>query len=180
MKAFASPGYRLTSASTNLRRVLGFFLLICMLLGLVTNIVMTYQQTEFTPLGISRYYRGSGKPAEDPLVFPKSAQELLMNSHFHLFMMLLVLLVLCHIFYMTSAPEGVKKALTAISFVSLLVEIGAPWLIRYVSPGFAVVMLIASLLLVLSVLALALTPLYEIWFRPREVPHPRLVAGREA
>jgi hypothetical protein len=179
MKDFASSSYRLTSASTNLRRVLGFFL-ICMLLGLITNIVMTYQQTEFTPAGISTYYRGSDGPLEDTLVFPKSARELLMNSHFHLFMMPLVLLVLCHIFYMTTAPEGAKTGLTVVSFVSLLVEIGGPWLIRYVSSGFAIVMLIANLLLVLSVLALILAPLYEIWFRPREAPDPQAVRGRDA
>jgi hypothetical protein len=178
MKNFASSNYKLTTAPTNLRWVLSFFLIL-MFLGLVTNVVMTYRQTTFTPAGISTYYRGAESPSGDPLLFPKSANELLMNSHFHLFMMPLVLLVLCHIFYMTAAPERVKRGITVISFGSLLAEIGAPWLIRYVAPCFSVAMLLANLFLAASVLVLILAPLYEVWFKPREAPEAQAVRGRE-
>src|SRR5262245_42112038 len=108
MKAFTQPTYRLRSASPNLRLVLGLYLVFA-LLGLATNLVMTYRETGFSLAGIETYYRGSPKTEGETLVYPKSAAELIFNTHFHLFMMPLVFLVMCHVFYMTASPEWLKR-----------------------------------------------------------------------
>ncbi|MFQ5458940.1 MAG: hypothetical protein ACE5FC_10905 [Myxococcota bacterium] len=165
MKAFSTNNYRITSASSNLRLVLGLFLVL-VLLGFATNIFLTYQQTGFTPEGITTYYRGAEDAAGETLSYPKSARELLMNAHFHLFMMPLILLVLCHVFYMTSASDFLKKAITWAAFGAVLGEITGPWMVRFLSAGFAVLMLFSNLLLAAALLVLILTPLYELWFKP--------------
>lgn len=166
MKAFASNGYKLTTASTNLRLVLSLFLLFT-LLGYATNLILTYRQTGFSIEGITTYYRGAEDASGEVIAYPKSAAELLMNAHFHLFMMPLTLLVLCHVFYMMSVSEGLKRGLTWLSFGAVLVEIGGPWGVRYLSPGFAPVLLLGNLVLAGTLAVLILGPLYELWTKPR-------------
>ena len=167
MRAFAPPTYRLTTASGNLRLVLGFYL-VFVLLGLVTNGVETYRQTQFSLEGIATYYRGTGEQGGETLAYPKSVNELLLNSHFHLFIMSLTLLVLCHVFYMTAVSDRLKKGITWAVFLAALVEIGAPWLIRFVSADFAFLMAISGSVLGAGMLILIAVPLYEIGVKPRE------------
>ena len=165
MKDFSAKNYRLTSASTNLRLVLSLFLVL-VFLGFLTNLVMTYQQTGFTVEGIVAHYGGTVDASGEVLSYPKSAIELLMNAHFHLFMMPLILLVLCHVFYMLSVSDLLKRAITWSAFGAVLGEIGLPWAVRFLSPDFAILMLFSSVLLATSLLILILGPLYEIWFKP--------------
>lgn len=165
MKDFSTNNYRLTSASTNLRLVLSLFLAL-VFLGFLTNVVMTYQQTGFTVEGIATYYRGTEDASGEALSYPKSANELLMNAHFHLFMMPLILLVLCHVYYMLSVSDLLKRAITWSAFGAVLGEIGFPWAVRFLSADFAILMLFSSVLLAASLLILILGPLYEIWFKP--------------
>ncbi len=167
MKAFAPSTYRLATASANLRLVLGLYLLLT-LLGLLTNVTQTWLQTRFSPHGIAAYYRGAGEQEGETLAYAKSANELLLNSHFHLFIMSITLLVLCHIFYMTTAPDWLKKGLTCSVFLAALVEIGAPWLIRFVSADLAFLMAISGSVLGTGMLILIALPLIEIGIKPRE------------
>lgn len=176
MKVFASNGYRLTSASANLRLVLSLFLLLT-LLGYATNLFLTYQQTGFSVEGITTYYRGAEDDEGQVLTYPKSARELLMNAHFHLFMMPLTLLVLCHVFYMMSVPEGLKRGVTWLSFGAVFVEIAGPWGVRFLSPAFAALLLAGNLLLAATLAVLILGPLYELWALPR-VPAGNGGSGR--
>lgn len=171
MKAFAPSTHRLSSASVNLRLVLSLYLLFT-LLGLVTNMVETWRQTHLSLQGIAMYYRGTGEQGGETLAYPKSANELLLNSHFHLFVMSVTLLVLCHIFYMTASPDWLKKGITWSVFLAALVEIGAPWLIRFVSADFAFLMALSGSVLGLGMLILIGLPLYEIWGRPRVANGP--------
>ncbi|MDP3938354.1 MAG: hypothetical protein Q8R92_09480 [Deltaproteobacteria bacterium] len=165
MKTFSANGYRLTTASPNLRLVLTLFLLFT-LLGYATNLVLTYRQTGFSIDGITSYYRGTVDASGEVITYPKSATELLMNAHFHLFMMPLTLLVLCHVFYMVSVSDGLKRALTWLSFAGVLLEIAGPWGVRFLSAGMAPVLLLGHFLLAGTLALLILGPLYELWARP--------------
>ncbi len=173
MKTFAPNTYKLTTASSNLRLVLTLFLLMTAL-GFATNMAMTYRQTHFSLKGIAEYYRGATDASGEMIIYPKSVADLLWNSHVHLFMMPVVFLVLCHIFYMTSAPDLLKKGLTWVVFLSAFAEIGAPWLIRFVSPAFSVVMAFSGSFMGIGMMVLIGVPLYEVWLKPRE-PNGRRV-----
>jgi hypothetical protein len=80
----------------------------------------------------------------------------------------LVFLVLCHVFYMTATPEWLKRGLTWTVFLAALGEIGAPWLVRFVSAKFAILMALSGSFMGMGMLVLVAVPLYELWFRPRE------------
>jgi len=172
MKTFAPSTYRLAAASTHLRLVLGLYLLLT-LLGLLTNMIQTWRQTRFSLHGVATYYRGAGEEGGETLAYAKSVTELLLNSHFHLFIMSITLLVLCHIFYMTAAPDWLKKGLTWSVFLAALVEIGAPWLIRFVSADFAFLMAMSGSVLGTGMLILIAVPLIEIGVKPREANDTR-------
>ena len=176
MKVFSQPVYRLTAASPNLRLVLGLYL-VFVLFGLAINMVMTYRETGFSLEGIETYYRGSAKADGETIVYPKSASELIFNTHFHLFMMPLVFLVLCHIFYMTATPEWLKRGLTWTVFLAALGEIGAPWLVRFVSAKFAILMALSGSFMGMGMLVLIAVPLYELWFLP-PAPAPTATDSR--
>jgi hypothetical protein len=171
MKTFTPPSYRLSTASPHLRLVLSLYLVFT-LLGLASNVVETWRQTQFSPREIATYYRGAGEQAGETLAYPKSAGELLLNSHFHLFMMSITLLVLCHIFYMTASPDWLKKGITWSVFLAALVEIGGPWLIRFVSSDFAFLMVLSGSILGLGMLVLIALPLYEMWGKAHESSPP--------
>ncbi len=165
MKSFATNGFKLTTASSNLRLVLSLFLLFT-LLGYVTNLVLTYRQTGYTIEGITTYYRGSVDAAGEVLTYPKSVGELLMNAHFHLFMMPLTLLVLCHVFYMMSVSDRLKRGVTWLSFGAMLIEIAGPWGVRFLSPAMAPLVLMGNLALAVSLAVLIIGPLHELWAKP--------------
>jgi hypothetical protein len=166
MKVFSAKDYRLRSASANLRLVLSLFLAFTFL-GYLTNLVLTYRQTGFSVQGIVTYYRGTEDAAGEVIAYPKSAAELLMNAHFHLFMMPLTLLVLCHVFYMMSVSDRLKRGVTWLSFGAVFVEITGPWAVRFLSAAAAPALLAGNLVLAGTLAVLILGPLYELWAAPR-------------
>jgi hypothetical protein len=168
MKVFSATDYRLSAASANLRLVLTLFLVFTFL-GYLTNLVLTYRQTGYSVSGIVTYYRGAEDAAGEVIAYPKSAGELLMNAHFHLFMMPLTLLVLCHVFYMMAVSDRLKRGVTWLSFGAVLVEIAGPWTVRFLSPAAAPVLLAGNLVLAATLALLILGPLYELWALPKVV-----------
>lgn len=161
MKSFSEPGARLRSSSLPLRVTLSGFLLFA-LLGEVTGIVMDALHTGFTPTGIARYYRGY---APD-MMFPKEFWVLIENTHFHIFIVPLVLLVLTHIVFMTRLSERAKVAITIVAYSSSLVELAAPWAVRFVAASFAWAKLAGALVFHSSMLFLILWPLLDAWRSP--------------
>jgi hypothetical protein len=86
-----------------------------------------------------------------------------------------VFLILCHVFYLTMAGQGLKIAMTLLAFGGVTIDLASPWLILYVSPHFALVMLLGDVLMVGTFLVLAGVPLYEMWILKK-----RLMASGQA
>ena len=74
-----------------------------------------------------------------------------------------VFLILCHVFYLTMAGQGMKMAVTLLAFSGVAIDLASPWLILYVSPHFALVMLLGDVLMLGTFLVMAGWPLYEMW-----------------
>jgi hypothetical protein len=68
---------------------------------------------------------------------PRSYQGLLEVSHFHLFAMGMLLLVLTHLMLFVPVRNGVKAWLIALPFAAALLNEGASWLVRFGHPLFA-------------------------------------------
>ncbi|HEY7535975.1 MAG TPA: hypothetical protein VH878_08510 [Thermodesulfobacteriota bacterium] len=149
--------YTLSSIPQGIKIITTVFLLF-IVPGLVTNILIAHAKTGWGYDGVVEYYRGveSG--------YAKSYLELLETTHFHIFSMSVVFLILAHVFLMCSWSYRIKITVIIISFLAMLGEICSPWLITYVSPKFTVLMILSGISIALSLLIYITIPMYEMWF----------------
>lgn len=99
----------------------------------ITNVAMYFSRMDLRPGSVVAYYNGS----EEDFRPPRSAASMLETTHMHLPMMGMVLLFLTHLLIFAPLSRGAKVAVIATAFVGALLEEGAGWLVRFVSPGFA-------------------------------------------
>lgn len=92
-----------------------------------------------------------------------SFRELAEITHFHLFTMPVVFMILIHVMYLTSASHMLKTVVTWTGFGGVILDLLSPWLISYVSPIFVVSMLTGDTLMTVSFLVMLVVPLYEMW-----------------
>jgi hypothetical protein len=98
-----------------------------------TNALLYFAKMSLTPSSVVAYYLGN----EAAFTSPRSYQGLLEVSHFHLFAMGMLLLVLTHLMLFVPLGNRTKAWLIATPFAAALLDEGASWLVRFVHPGFA-------------------------------------------
>jgi hypothetical protein len=124
-----------------------------------TNALLYFQKMNLHPSSVVEYYLG----AEERFLQPRSYQGLLEVSHFHLFAMGMLLLVLTHLMLFVPIRNGLKIWLIVLPFSSALLDEGAGWLVRFVSPQFAIVKVAGFLLLQGSLAALVVISLWAVF-----------------
>ncbi len=90
--------------------------------------------------------------------------------HPHSFMMPLIYFVLCHLMEMSFGPRAFKISLYAGSFVAMMLVIFAPLLVS-AAIGTAPLVLAAMIVMALAFAAMALIPMWQMWFSGAS-PHP--------
>jgi hypothetical protein len=109
----------------------------------LTNAMLYFSKMSLTPSSVVHYYLGS----EEAFLSPRSYQGLLEVSHFHLFAMGMLLLVLTHLMLFVPLKGWIKAWLIAFPFFAALLDEGSGWLVRFVSPNFAILKVAGFLLL---------------------------------
>jgi len=109
----------------------------------VTNSLLYFSKMSLTTCSVVNYYLWS----EEAYLAPSSYQGLLEVSHFHLFAVGMLLLVLTHLMLFVPLKSWIKAWLIAFPFLAALLDEGAGWLVRFVSPNFAIVKIAGFLLL---------------------------------
>jgi len=99
----------------------------------VTNAALYFQKMDLGYQSVVDYYLGN----EERFITPRSAQGMLEISHFHLFAMGMLLLVLTHLVLFVPLKSRTKAWLVVVPFASALLDEGAGWGVRFVSPAFA-------------------------------------------
>jgi hypothetical protein len=99
----------------------------------LTNGLLYFEKMGLTPGSVLEYYRGN----EEKFLQPRSFQGLLEVSHFHLFAMGMLLLVLTHLMLFVPLADRAKAWLIAVPFLAGALDEGAGWLVRYGHPVFA-------------------------------------------
>jgi hypothetical protein len=150
--------FRLRDADRHIRLVYTLFLLL-MLVGFAFSFFWAHSMTGLSPEGIADHYRGS----DDTFGEPMSFRELAEITHFHLFTMPVVFMILVHVLYLTTSSNRIKVAMTWTAFGGVTLDLVSPWLIRYVSPIFILTMLTGDVLMLISFLVMLVVPLYELW-----------------
>jgi hypothetical protein len=109
----------------------------------LTNALLYFDKMGLTAASVLEYYRGN----EEKFLQPRSYRGLLEVSHFHLFAMGMLLLVLTHLMLFVPLADRVKAWLIAVPFLAAAVDEGAGWLVRFGHPLFAWVKVAGFLLL---------------------------------
>jgi len=130
------------------------------------GILMYRVRTGLSATGARDYYLGNEGTASagKELQFARSFKELLDVTHDHAFSQPFLFFVLCHIFALTRVSDRLKITVYVASFGSVLIDLASPFLIRYVSPAFAPLQVVNSVVMSLALLVLLAVPTYEMWF----------------
>ena len=125
----------------------------------VTNALLYFTKMSLTADSVVRYYLGS----EEEFLSPRSYQGLLEVSHFHLFAMGMLLLVLTHLILFVPLSSRWKLWLIVVPFFSALLDEGASWLVRFASPLFAYLKIAGFLALQTSLATLVGVSLWSVF-----------------
>ena len=162
--------FKLRDSDRHIRLLYTLFLLL-MLIGFTFSFFWAHSMTSLSPQGIADHYRGSDATFGEPMSF----RELAEITHFHLFTMPVVFMILIHVMYLTDASHALKAVVTWAGFGGVMLDLLSPWLITYVSPLFVFTMLTGDTLMTVSFLIMLAVPLYEMWV----LGHP-LMGGKRA
>lgn len=150
--------FRLRDSDRHIRLLYTQFLLL-MLVGFLFSFFWAHSMTGLSPQGIAAHYRGSDATFGEPMSF----RELAEVTHFHLFTMPVVFMILVHVLYLTNASHATKVWMSWLSFAGVGLDLLSPWLISYVSPIFVLTMLTGDTLMMMSFLVMMWIPLHEMW-----------------
>jgi hypothetical protein len=150
--------FRLRDSDRHIRLVYTLFLFL-MLAGFAFSFFWAHSMTGLSPQGIADHYRGSDTTFGEPMSF----RELAEITHFHLFTMPVVFMILVHVLYLTGAAHSLKVGTTWMAFGGVMLDLVSPWLISYVSPLFVVTMLMGDIFMTVGFLIMMAIPLYEMW-----------------
>ena len=124
----------------------------------VTNVLLFFHKMSLSYTSVVEYYLGS----EERFLPARSYQGLLEVSHFHLFAVGMLLLVLTHLVLFVPMKNHWKAWLVVVPFCSAILEEAAGWLTRFVHPGFAWAKIAGFLLLQTSLLVLVVLSLWAV------------------
>ena len=205
MRQFGSSGFRLWNLGAEAKTLYTAFCLLTFL-GVVSSALYYRELVGMGTTGIRRYYSGENEPepavpqqaprgpaielppeaqeAHPPIVVAVSYRKLLEVTHFHLFTMPVVLLIVGHLFLATGLSDRAKRAWLIASVVSVSLHLATPWLVR-AAAGLAPLHALSGIALTVTMSVLTLYPVGAMW-RGRESAIDRRVgpdggaAGRPA
>ena len=125
----------------------------------VTNGLLYFDRMGLTPASVVAHYLGN----EQSFLEPRSYAGLLEVSHFHLFAMGMLLLVLTHLVLFIPLANRTKAWLISLPFLSGLVDEGSGWLVRFASPHFAWLKIAGFLALQTSLAVLVVLSLWSVF-----------------
>jgi hypothetical protein len=161
--------FRLRDSDRHIRLLYTLFLFL-MFVGFAFSFFWAHSMTGLSPQGIADHYRGSDATFGEPMSF----RELAEITHFHLFTMPVVFMILVHVLYLTAASPSFKLGTTWMAFGGVMLDLVSPWLISYVSPLFVFTMLMGDLSMTVGFLIMMAIPLYEMWILKQP-----LLAGKQ-
>ena len=125
----------------------------------LTNALLYFSKMSLTASSVIDYYLGS----EEQFLSPRSYQGLLEVSHFHLFAMGMLLLVLTHLILFVPLRNTTKAWLIIVPFFAAILDESAGWLVRFASPNFAYLKIAGFLLLEASLAVLVALSLWSVF-----------------
>ena len=161
--------YRLARSSPAIK-VLTTGSLVFILVGIAIVLGYAIELTGLSPMGIGTHYAGGEDPTGQELFFALSREELLRITHVHTFGMGMLLYIYGHMFTLTGRSEETKVRWISAMILGLAAWLGSLWLTAYVSKAFVWLFLSSFLASLLSLGAMAVMILMEIWLVKPKAP----------
>ena len=204
MRQFGSSGFRLWNIGTDAKTLYTAFCVLTFL-GVVSSALYYRELVGVGTSGIRRYYAGqnddlepappspppqSAQPtagpaievppeaveARRPIVVAVSYRKLLEVTHFHLFTMPVVLLIVGHLFLATGLSDRAKRAWLIAGVGSVSLHLATPWLVR-AAAGLAPLHALSGISLTVTMSVLTLYPVASMWWGRQPVVDRRSGAG---
>lgn len=93
-------------------------------------------------------------------------------THPHIFEIPLIIFVIAHFLMRTRVSEKFKIANYLLSFIGVILFIGAPWAVRYISIKTASMLYLGAILMGVTVLVMIVVSLWDMW-QPIERRSPK-------
>ena len=137
--------------------------LYCLYVALLwlSNVLLYFDSMSLSTTSVVAHYLGD----EAQYLSARSYRGLLEVSHFHLFAIGMLLLVLTHLALFIPVRASLKAWLVAVPFLSGLVSEAAGWLVRFAGPQFAILKIAGFLVLQGSLAALVAISLWSVFAR---------------
>jgi hypothetical protein len=172
LRQFASSGFRIWNLSREAKLVYTGF---CVFALLAIAVSILFYEDLVGGGGVKAYYAGEmAAPSESATGGPKmelppqerltvavTYRKLLEVTHFHLFTVPVFLLIIAHLFMLTGAPG--KTWWIAGGWLSSLVHLAAPWLIRYQSASWSVLYPLSGAAMTLTLTVMTGWPIIAMW-----------------
>jgi hypothetical protein len=102
----------------------------------------------------------------DRITVAVTYRKLLEVTHFHLFTVPVFLLIIAHLFMLTGLSPTAKLVWIAMGWLSSLLHLAAPWLIRYGGAGWSFSYPLSGALMAASLSVMTVYPIVTMWRRP--------------
>jgi hypothetical protein len=188
MRQFASGGFRLWNLSVEAKVLYSAFCVL-ILFGIVSSALYYGDLVGGGLGGVRRYYGGESEdaavaaPAEagagaagpkidmptdlearpQKIVVAVTYRKLLEVTHFHLFTMPVVLLIVGHLFFATALSPRAKLAWVGTASATVFLHIATPWLVRYGSTSLAFLHAFSGAAMTLAMGVLTVYPVFAMW-----------------
>jgi len=187
MRQFASSGFRLWNLGIEAKLLYTTFCVLT-LFGIVSSALYYGDLVGAGTSGIKSYYAGEAPhaaaaappaaaapatgPAIDvpedeashpPIVVAMTYRKLLEVTHFHLFTMPVVLLIIGHLFLATGLGDRAKLLWLVAASCSVAAHLATPWIVRYAGGRLAFLHAITGIALTLSMSVLTVYPVIAMW-----------------
>lgn len=136
--------------NARLLQVILFFAVLYLALLWFSNILFFLEKIGFTYDSVVKHYLGSEEEFRNPV----SYRGLLESTHFHLFVIAMVLLLLNHLAAFVPVSSRLKLSLIVVSFTTGLTNMASGWLVRFAAPEFAYMKIASFVLFQASMAAL--------------------------
>ncbi len=205
MRQFSSPGFRLWNLGVAAKVLYSAFCFLTFL-GVASSALYYVDLVGAGTRGIKRYYAGEGEaafasapashstaaspggPAIDvpdeverarpPIVVAVSYRKLLEVTHFHLFTLPVVLLIVGHLFLATGLGDRAKLAWIGVAAASVVAHLATPWLVRYGSSNVAILHAFTGGAMTLTMAVLTIYPTVAMWRGGRASTQPQTDSNR--
>jgi hypothetical protein len=105
-----------------------------------------------------------------PIVVAVTYRKLLEVTHFHLFTMPVVLLIVGHLFFATGLGQPAKLGWVSAAATTLTLHFATPWLVHFGTPRLAFLHAVSGAAMTLSMGVLTVYPVLAMWRKPPVKP----------